>query len=77
MHSLHNTGKILATFLSVVFAALLYPSIVDVHGVLMSGVYTLLGVAVIWLVYFLLGSLFKHIHDEGMKEGRDDNSDFV
>ena len=77
MNSLHNTGKILASFLSVVFAALLYPNIVEVHGVLKSGFYTLLGVGFIWLVYFLLGSLFKHIHEKGVKEGRDDNSDFV
>ena len=77
MNNLHQIGRLLATVFSVVFAVLLYPSIVEVQGVFRSGVYTLLGVGFIWLVYFLLGSLFKHLYDEGLKEGRDDNSDFV
>jgi hypothetical protein len=77
VNNLNNTGRILAALFSVVFAVLLYPSIVDEHGVFLSLVYTLLGVVVIWLVYFLLGSLFRHLYDAGVQQGRDDNSDFV
>jgi hypothetical protein len=77
MANLHIIGKVLATAFSVVFAVLLFPSIVGVHGVAKSLVFTALGVGFIWLVYFMLGNLFKNIHDHGRKEGEEDNTDFV
>lgn len=43
------------TVLSVAFALLLFPSIVGRHGVVMSLIYTGLGISVIWLAYFGIG----------------------
>ena len=75
--NLQIAGRILATIFSLTFAVLLFPSIVGVHGVFKSSIFTMLGVGFIWFLYFMLGSLFTHIHEEGKKEGRDNNTDFV
>jgi hypothetical protein len=68
MNNLHRIGRILAIVFSVTFAALLFPTIVGVHGVLKSLGFVAMGVTVIWLAYFGLGALFGHINDEGKKE---------
>lgn len=77
MKNLHTVGKILAIIFSLVFAGLLYPTIVDTHGTLKSLLFTGLGVVVIWVAYFLLGSLFGHLYEEGRKDGEENNTDFV
>jgi hypothetical protein len=74
---LHIVGRTLAIAFSILFAVLLFPAIVDQHGVFKSLVYTGLGIAVIWVAYFLLGNLFKHLYKGGHKKGQEDNSDFV
>lgn len=78
MKNLHLIGRVLATVFSVTFAGLLFPTIVGTYGVARSLGLVLLGVAVIWLFYFALGSLFGHLYQEGKKDGIDSsNSDFV
>jgi len=77
MANLHIIGKVLATVFSVTFAVLLFPTIVGHYGVAKSLMFTMLGVGFIWLVYFLLGSLFKNLYEHGRKEGEEDNTDFV
>ena len=77
MANIHYIAMILATVFSVVFAVLFFPSIVGLHGVAKSSVFTMLGVGFIWMIYFLLGSLFKHIYEQGRNEGEENNTDFV
>jgi hypothetical protein len=51
--------KIFAGFLSLLFAALLFPAIVGRYGLLLSVFYTGLGVSVIWLAYFGIGRFIE------------------
>jgi len=46
-------------FLSIAFAALLFPTIVHEYGVAMSLCYTGLGVGFIWFLYFAVGRLLE------------------
>lgn len=75
MKKFHLIARTVAIVLSVVFALLLFPTIVGIHGGLKSAAYTLLGIAVIWVFYFGLGALFSSLYEEGKKDG--DNADFV
>ena len=59
--------KILVALLSVVFAVLLFPAIVDQHGFWMSLLYTTMGICVIWLAYFGIGKLIDWIVNEELK----------
>ncbi len=59
--------RVWTVLLSVVFAALLLPSIVGEHGLPMSLVYTGLGVGVIWIVFFALGRLVDWAVTEEIK----------
>jgi hypothetical protein len=70
-------ATILAVVFSVTFALLLFPEIVGVHGALKSTLFVGLGVGVIWLFYFLLGSLFGRIHAAGKEEASENNTDFI
>lgn len=56
------------SLLSVTFAALLLPNIVDKYGILLSLFYTSLGVSVIWLVYFGIGKFIEWAVDEEIKQ---------
>lgn len=64
---------------SMLFAILLFGAIRDEQGVLKSVSFVGLGVAVIWFFYYLvLGSVFRHFHEQGRKEKEEeDNADFV
>jgi hypothetical protein len=55
------------TFLSVAFALLLFPAIVDEHGAAMSLVYTGLGVGFIWFLYFAVGRFLDHAVAEELR----------
>lgn len=77
MKHLHIVGKVLAAVFSVLFAVLLFPEIVGIYGIPKSLFFTMLGVGFIWLLYFLLGSLFNRLYQEGKKEGANNNTDFV
>jgi len=68
MAALHKTMKSLAILFSVIFAGLLLPEIVGRHGLVPAAGYTILGVAVIWIAYFGLGSLFRFIYEQGVRE---------
>ena len=56
-HRTHWGARLWVTFLSVTFAVLLFPSIVNLHGIGMSLVFTGLGVGFIWSLYFAIGRL--------------------
>ena len=56
-----------AILLSVVFAALFFPNIIDEHGAHMSLLYTGLGVGTIWIVFFAVGSLVEWAVREEIK----------
>ncbi len=77
MANLHHIGKSLTTIFSVMFALLLFPTIVGDQGTSRALMFAALGVGVIWFVYFFLGTLFRHIHEQGRREGEEDNTDFV
>lgn len=77
MHAFHRAATIVTAVLSATFALLLYVTIVEDYGAVLSVGIILLGVAVIWAAYFGLGALFGYMHEQGRREGRDDNSDFV
>jgi hypothetical protein len=70
-------ATILAVVFSVVFALLLYPEIVGQQGVLKSTVAVGLGVACIWLFYFMLGRLFSSIYAAGREDEKENNTDFI
>ncbi len=56
MPAKHETFfKGLATFLSLVFAGLLLPTIIPIHGLVLSLVYTGLGVGFIWFAFYGIG----------------------
>ena len=63
----HWGFKVWTLFLSVTFAVLLFPNIVDIHGFGMSLFYTGLGVGFIWFLYFLIGWLLQRAVAEEMK----------
>jgi hypothetical protein len=56
------------TFLSVLFAVLLFPNIVPIHGVGMSLFFVALGVAVIWLSYFGIGQFIRRAVRQELEE---------
>ena len=60
--------KIWTVFLSVTFALLLFPNIVNRQGVVMSLFYTGLGVGVIWLAYFGIGRFIEWAVSEELKK---------
>ncbi len=59
--------KIWTAILSIVFAGLLFPNIVDIHGPFLSLVYTGLGVGFIWLLYFGIGQFIQWAVSEELK----------
>ena len=68
MHRKSNLGPgVWTTFLSVTFALLLFPTIVERHGVGMSLFYTALGVGFIWFLYFCIGRLISRAVAEEMR----------
>ena len=69
----HWGARVWTSFLSITFALLLFPSIVDLHGIGMSLLYTGLGVGFIWFLYFMIGSLINHaVAEELKRRGIDD-----
>jgi hypothetical protein len=69
----HWGAVVWTTILSVTFALLLFPSIVGLHGIGMSLLYTGLGVGFIWFLFFLIGRLVNHAVSEELKRrGTDD-----
>lgn len=78
MSNLRPIATVLATIFSITFALLLFPEIVDDHGALRASAVVLLGVGVIWLLYFTLGHLFGRIYDQGKRDSEESsNTDFV
>lgn len=59
---------VLTALLSIVFAGLFFPTIIDRHGLWMSLLFTALGVGVIWLAYFGIGQLFKWVVSKELEE---------
>lgn len=55
------------SLLSVAFAALLLPNIVDKYGIWLSLFYASLGVCVIWLVHFGIGKFIEWTVEEEIK----------
>ena len=53
---------------SIVFAVLLFPSIVDRHGFVKSLYFTQLGVVVIWGMFFLWSWLINSIVEEEIRK---------
>ena len=60
--------KIWVTLLSVLFAALLFPNIVERHGVGMSLLYTAMGIGCIWLFYFIICWVLDRLVSEEIKK---------
>jgi hypothetical protein len=58
------------SLLCVVFAILLYPAIVHRYGVLMSLLFTGLGVIFIWMVYFVRAWVFGRHRSQHSGYGR-------
>ena len=59
--------RIWAIVLSVVFAVLFFPNILDEHGAPMSLLYTGMGVGIIWVVFFAVGCLVEWAVREEIK----------
>jgi hypothetical protein len=56
---------------SAIFGILLFPSIVDTHGVPKSALYVALGIAAIWgIYYFLWGAVWRHFYNQGREDER-------
>ncbi len=53
--------KIWTAILSIVFAVLLFPNILDKHGLWMSMLYTAMGIGVIWMAYYGIGRFIDWI----------------
>jgi hypothetical protein len=53
--------------LSVLFAVLLFPSIIGIHGVAKSLGFTLLGVYVIWIMFFLWSWVISSIVEDEIR----------
>lgn len=60
--------KVWTALLSIIFAVMLFPNIIDRHGFWMSLLYTGLGVGVIWLAYFGIGQLLQWIVSKELEE---------
>ena len=60
--------KVWTVLLSIIFAGLLFPNIIDQHGLWMSLLYTALGVGVIWLAYFGIGQLLQWVVSKELEE---------
>ena len=60
--------KIWTAILSVFVAVMLYPNIVNKHGVGMSLLITALAVGAIWLMYFVIGRLIDWAVSEELKK---------
>ena len=56
--------KIWTAILSIVFAVLLFPNILDKHGLWMSMLYTAMGIGVIWMAYYGIGRFIDWIVDK-------------
>lgn len=71
--------KIWTAILSVFVAVMLYPNIVDKHGVGKSLLITALAVGAIWLMYFVISRVISWAVSEELKrksrEKQDDNPD--
>ncbi|NIM20476.1 MAG: hypothetical protein GTO51_09645 [Candidatus Latescibacteria bacterium] len=70
MSRIRKAATIWTAFLSVIFAVLLFPSILDVHGFWKSLFFTSLGVLVIWVLYLVIGSLIGWAVAEELKKGQ-------
>ncbi len=71
--------KVWTILLSVVFAVMLFPNIVDKHGVWLSILFTAAGIGVIWLVYFGIGQFInwavsKEIERRNLKREQEKHS---
>jgi hypothetical protein len=63
-----GTGfKVWTAVLSLTFALLFFPTIVGRHGVMMTLLYTGLGVGFIWLLYFGIGRFLEWAVSEDLK----------
>jgi len=60
--------KVLTALLSIIFAGVLFPTIVDRHGLWMSLLYTSLGIGVIWLAYFGIGQLLDWLFSKELEK---------
>jgi len=68
MSFLKNKFIVIPIICSIVFAVLLFPSIVDRHGFVKSLYFTQLGVAVIWVMFFLWSWLINSIVEDEIKK---------
>lgn len=64
----HRIFKIWVTILSIVFAVLLFPNIIDEHGLWMSMFYTAMGIGVIWMAYYGIGRFIDCVVNEEIKK---------
>jgi hypothetical protein len=60
-------ARLWAAFLSLTFAVLLFPTIVNEHGIALSALYIALGVGFIWSLYFAIGRLLEHAVAEELR----------
>lgn len=67
MDHLYESGRILATTFSGIFGLLFFVGTVGTYGVPASILFTLIGISVIWGIYFLLGNLFRSPPDARQK----------
>jgi len=60
---------ILTIIFSTFFAIAFFLSIYQEQGIGRSFLFTSIGVAFIWFLYFIWGSLFKKTYEKGIEEG--------
>ena len=60
--------KVWTVLLSITFAGMLFPNIINRYGLFISLVFTVLGVGVIWLAYFGIGQLLQWIVSKELEE---------
>ncbi len=68
MSLLKNKFIVIPIICSIIFAVLLFPSIVDRHGFVKSLYFTQLGVVVIWVMFFLLSWFINSIVEDEIKK---------
>ncbi|UCG52801.1 MAG: hypothetical protein JSW58_04405 [Candidatus Latescibacterota bacterium] len=70
---LKRAATIWTISLSVIFAILLFPNILDVHGFWRSVFFTSLGVGFIWLISFAVGTLVDGVVKNELKKREENN----
>jgi hypothetical protein len=74
MHYLKNKFVLIPIICSTVFAVMLFPSIINRHGVARSLLFTLLGIVVIWVFFLLWSWLINSIVESEVRKRMADKS---